>query len=66
MGLVYEKNGQKFLKSTAKLDTKEMAAFTEKFRNWSAASGIYLPGPDEYWHNENDYQEIIEKNESTL
>jgi hypothetical protein len=66
MGLVYEKNGQKFLKSTAKLDTKEMAAFTEKFRNWSASNGIYLPGPDEYWHNENDYQEIIEKNEATL
>jgi hypothetical protein len=66
MGLVYEKNGQKFLKSTAKLDTKEMSAYTEKFRNWSAQQGIYLPGPDEYWHNADDYQEIIEKNEATL
>ena len=49
LGYYYEKNGQKFLESTATMDTKRMSELTDKFRLWSSAEfGIYLPEPDEY------------------
>lgn len=49
LGYYYEKNGQKFLESTATMDTKRMAELTDKFRTWSSSEfGIYLPEPDEY------------------
>jgi len=66
LGMYYEKGGHKFLESTSKMNTKEMSIYTEKFRNWSGKQGFYLPGPDEYWNNADDYQEIIEQNETTL
>jgi hypothetical protein len=48
-GLVYEKNGNKFLKSTADLETKEMAQYIEWFRNMSqSVHGVYLASPEEY------------------
>jgi hypothetical protein len=50
LGYYYEKNGQKFLESTANMDTKRMAELTDKFRLWSSAEfGIYLPEPEEYY-----------------
>jgi hypothetical protein len=48
LGYYYEKNGQKFLESTANMDTKRMAELTDKFRLWSSSEfGIYLPSPEE-------------------
>jgi hypothetical protein len=44
---VYEKNGEKFLKSSADVDTKEMTIAIERFRNASAENGFYLPSPDD-------------------
>lgn len=35
----------KVLRSTSDLDTGEMTTAIERFRNWSAAQGIYLPSP---------------------
>ena len=35
----------KTLRSTSDLDTGEMTTAIERFRNWSAAQGIYLPSP---------------------
>ena len=38
----------KYLRSSADLDTAEMTATIDRFRNWSAGeAGIYLPAPDE-------------------
>jgi hypothetical protein len=66
LGMVYEKEGQKFLRSTASLDVKEMTQYIEKVRNYSALQGIYLPSADEYWTNANDYNQIIDQNSPTL
>lgn len=38
----------KVLRSTSELDTDEMTTAVERFRNWSAAEGIYLPSPEEH------------------
>lgn len=47
-GLYYEKNGKKFLKSTSKMDTKEMTDFIEYIRTKAGIEGIYIPDADEY------------------
>jgi hypothetical protein len=36
-----------FCKSSAELTTKEMTDSIEKFRDWSAENGCYLPAPNE-------------------
>ena len=37
----------KVLRSSADLDTAEMTTAIERFRNWAATEGIYIPSPDE-------------------
>ena len=37
----------KVLKSSSVLDKAEMTLAIDRFRNWSASNGIYLPAPDE-------------------
>ena len=45
------------LKSSSALDSREMTLSIERFRNWSASSGIYLPEPNEIdYLNEIEYQ----------
>ena len=44
----YEKNGEKFLKKTSKLDKVEMTKFIEWFRNYAGMKGCYLPSSEEY------------------
>ena len=45
---IYEKIGQRFLRSSAELKTDEMTISIEKFRNYSSSElGVYLPSPDE-------------------
>lgn len=36
-----------YLRSSADLDTAEMTLTIERFRNWAATKGYYLPAPDE-------------------
>lgn len=43
----YEKKGKTFVKSTSEVNTKEMTIHIEKFRDWSAQNGLYLPAPNE-------------------
>lgn len=45
-----------YLRSSAELTTGEMTTAIERFRNYSAAQGIYLPSP-----NENDFLLYIEQ-----
>ena len=35
-------------RSTSDLDTGEMTTAIERFRNWTAAQGCYIPSPDEH------------------
>lgn len=37
----------KVLRSSADLDTGEMTTAIERFRNWAATEGVYIPSPDE-------------------
>lgn len=43
------KRGQtvRYLRSTSDLDTAEMTLCIDRFRNYSAANGLYLPAPHE-------------------
>lgn len=47
-GLYYEKNGKKFIRSTASLDSKEATDFIEFIRNNAGQYGNYIPTPEEY------------------
>jgi len=47
-GYYYEKNGMKFLRSTAEMDTAELSKFTDEVRNWAAMEGYYILSPEEY------------------
>jgi len=61
----YEKNGEKFIKSTADLDTKDMTLSIDIFRTYSAGIGLYLPQPDEHAFLNHIHNEI-EKNKQYL
>lgn len=38
----------KVLRSSADLDTGEMTTAIERWRNWAAGEGIYIPSPEEH------------------
>ena len=38
----------KVLRSSADLDTGEMTTAIERYRNWCASEGCYIPSPDEH------------------
>ena len=58
----YEKNGEKFLRSTADTDTKEMTKFIDDFRALAFDLDCYLPDPEEYFKNECEIDNYIETN----
>ena len=60
-GLVYDKAGVKFLRSTKDLDTKECADFIEWIRNFSLDNGSYIPTPEEYLENQFEIEKEFEK-----
>ena len=37
-----------YYRSSTKLDSKEMTIAIDRFRDYSASNGLYLPAPDEY------------------
>lgn len=52
-GMTYEKNGNKFLKSTTELDTVEMTHFIDWLREFSMDQfGVYIPTSEEYIENQ--------------
>lgn len=59
--MVYEKNGEKFLKKTSKLDNNECLDFISFIRNSSAKEGLYIPDPDEYKKNKYEIDKEINK-----
>jgi hypothetical protein len=64
--MVYEKNANKFLKQTSKLDNKECSEFVEWIRNYSADKGCYIPDADEYKLNQFNIDKEINKHKQYL
>ena len=62
----YENNGRHYLKSTAKLDTKELTEFIEWLRNYSSLNGCYLPTSEEYLSQKFDIDRDIDNNKEYL
>jgi len=63
LNYTYEKNGQVFLVHTSEMNTKDLAGFVDRYRNWSAAEGLYLPSADEIGDNYADYAFEIDRAE---
>ena len=64
--MIYEKNGDKFLKQTSKLDNKDCSLFVEWIRNYSADKGCYIPDAEEYKTNKYEIDKEINKNKQYL
>ena len=62
----YEKNNNVYLKSTAKLNTKELTEFIEWVRNYSSVNGLNLPTSEEYITNRFEIDQEIENNKKYL
>jgi len=57
-GMIYEKNGEKFLKSTSDLDSLEMTHFIDWLRSFSLDQfGCYIPTSEEYKLNQFELQQ---------
>ena len=61
-GVIYDKEGHKFLKSTADYTDAEMSGCIEKWRRAAAEQGIDLPDSDDYGRHRNEYENMIEAN----
>ncbi len=60
-GLYYEKNGQKFIRSTTDLDDKEMCDFTEYIRTFCFEQlGVYVETPEEYRSNQFEIEKELQ------
>ena len=64
LGYVYEKKGVWFCERTSEMDTKQLAIFIDKFRNWSNSEGLYLPTSEEYLLRHFDYSQEVERAEA--
>ena len=64
LGYVYIKDGQEFYSHTSDMNTKEKSVFIDRFRNWSAHEGYYLPSADEMGDNWEYFVREIERAEA--
>ena len=65
-GLIYEKDGKKYLKSTASLDTKELTDFIQYIRDVAGKNGCWIPSSEEYLLNRFEIDREIEQNRNYL
>jgi len=63
LNYTYEKSGQTFLVHTSEMNTSELTEFIDRFRNFSANEGYYLPSADEIGDNYADYAFEIDRAE---
>ena len=63
LGYTYEKSDHIFLSKTSEMDTKQLSEFVDKFRNWSASEGCWLPSADDFKLRYVDYMREIERAE---
>jgi hypothetical protein len=64
--MVYEKNGDKFLKRTRGMDSKELTDFIDWIRDYSGMQGCYIPTPDEYRQNKRQIDDHISSHKRYL
>lgn len=64
--MVYEKNGNKFLRKTSKMNTKELTDFIDWVRNYASQNGCYLPTADEYSLKRSEIDNTIKYNSQFL
>ena len=65
-GLIYEKDGKKYLKSTSSLDTKELTEFSEYIRDVAGKNNCWIPSAEEYLLNRFEIDREIEQNRNYL
>jgi len=65
-GLVYEKDGKKYLRSTANLDSKELTEFIEYIRDVAGQNGCFIPDAESYLQNKFAIDREIEQNKNYL
>jgi len=56
LGYIYEKRGQAFLEHTSDMSVDKLSRFIDRFRDFSAHMGCYLPDAKQY---EDNYTEIM-------
>ena len=54
--MIYEKNGEKFLRGTSDLSKDECQVFIDWVINFAAMQGVHLPSPDEYIEHQHEIQ----------
>ncbi len=65
--MVYEKNGEKFLRHTSKMQSDELTKFIEWVRTYSSVNlGAYIPTADEYKYNMVSIDNEIERHKEFL
>ena len=64
--MVYDKNGEKFLKMTSKMDSLELTEFIGWIRNYASDNGLYIPNSEEYYDNKFYFDREIESNKEYL
>ena len=66
-GLYYEKGGNKYLRSSADLDSVEKGEFIEWLLIWASKEhGCYIPSSDEYYRDQFKIDAEIDKYDSFL
>mgnify|MGYP003147785024 CR=1 FL=1 len=60
--MIYEKNGDKFLKGTSELSKDECQFFIDWIINFAAGQGIHLPSADEYIEHQYEIQIELDRN----
>ena len=58
--MVYEKEGNKFLRSTATLDTLEMTMFIDWLRRFAMDHGYYIPTPEEFLQSQFEIEKELQ------
>ena len=57
--MIYDKNGHKFLRSSAELDKMEMIEFVDWIRRLAAEQGCYIPTSEEYIQHQFDIEKQL-------
>ena len=66
-GLYYQKNGNKYLKSSSSLDSKGMTEWIDWIRNKaSSEGGFYIPTSEEYLTNQYGIDKEIKQNKQYI
>lgn len=64
--MIYEKNGNKYLKRTRDFDTKQLTDFIDWIRSYAGKEGLYIPTSEEYLINKFQIDKEIDANKEFL